>query len=302
MKIINNLNSLFKKPIAKRFFYSQNLLLNKSTTKIYQLPKDTVQLYSPSQSKLKKIKIKLTNGTTYSKNMADIEINLSKPCKIVLDKVESILKYKQKAMVAEYNPNRNGTIYVSKINKKTGDIVRKPMKVNIMSSFDGKYQTTFHFMKPDLSKELGYVSIIDLKMQGLQRGLKNPPPQITVDYLENWNDQKYHGIGELADRLCIEYCLKKGYPPAVVSYADIGSHIAHYKRGKRFFPLEKDSLTYNYFKENYNCTDLNKIIKTLLQKSNGRHVSIDNWGITKMYMPKKLIDKYVKIIEKEPLL
>ena len=130
-------------------------------------------------------------------------------------------------------------------------------------------------MSRSLSKEYGYVHLslhrdprADLKESSfLDRELlinypkhKIQGPRVIVEYLQNWEDSKKGGIGRLADKLAVKYCIENNIKPVIISNADRGSHVAHYLRGKRFLPPEKDTSSYDYLAKNYGCTNLNKIL------------------------------------------
>lgn len=290
--VIDICKNMGKAPAAKKCFNCPRI------KPLYTLERDIAEFKNQTQ-KLTSVDFELYNYSVLSKNFGRVKIDLTKPSEIILEHSQS---HRGKPLKVFYDPNCNGIIYVRKLNKKTGKIVKKPIEVNIMRSFDGEWQTTYHIMKKNLSKELGYVTIGDYAMEQSAKGLNKAPKGITISFLQNWDDKKYSGIGELADRLSVEYCLKKGIKPRITSEADPGSHIAHYKRGKRFFPLEKDSCVYEYFKECYHSTDLNKIINKLLQRSDEKRIDIRDWGSAKMYMPKSLIEKYTQMIKENPIL
>lgn len=291
MKIPIELSKMWAPPAAKKCFNCSKL------KPLFTLDRDIAVFSKAANAKLSDVKLKLYNYSALSNNMAEVKIDLSKPCEIRLEKYESILKSRQKPMTAFYNPDCNGTIYVRKLNKKTGQVVKKPLQVNILRSEDGA-EITYHFMKKDLSKELGYVCFLDLKKEAPSLNREG----LSVSFLQNWDDKKYSGIGELADRLEVEYCLKNNMKPRITSDAEVGSHIAHFKRGKRFCALKKDSTAYSYFQEKFNCTDLNKIIKGLLKKSDGKKIDISDWGWVDMYLSKKMIEKYTQMIKENPIL
>lgn len=295
MKIPFEIPKIWAPPAAKKCFRCPNM------KPLFTLDKD-IAVFKGKPAKLTHVNFEMYNYATLSRNLGEAEIDLTKPTEIMLDKFQSQSKSRQKLLKVFYNPDCNATIYVRKQNNKTGKIEKKPMEVNIMRSSDEEGHTTFHFMKKDLSKEVGYVTILDYAKEKKIKGLNKAPKGITVSCLQNWDDKKYSGIGKLADRLGVEYCLKNRIKPRIISEADPGSHIAHYKRGKRFYPLDKDGFAYEYFKEKYNCTDMNKVIKKLLEKSDENEIDIKDWGSADMYLPQKMIDKYIQIIKENPLL
>lgn len=293
--VINICKNMGKAPAARKCFNCPNVKA------LYTLDRD-IAVFQHKAPNLTTVNLEMYNYTVLAKNTGKVKIDLSKPAEIILEKTQREHFLGPKELKVFYDPNCKGTIYVRKLNQKTGKIVKKPIEVNIMRSFDGEWQTTYHIMKKNLSKELGYVTIGDYAMQAKAIGYKKAPKGITISFLQNWDDKKYSGIGELADQISVEYCLKHNIKPRITSEADTGSHIAHYKRGKRFFPLEKDSIAHEYFKINYNCTDVNKVIKRLLEKSDDKKIDINKWGFAQMYMPKSLIEKYIQMIKENPIL
>lgn len=192
----------------------------------------------------------------------------------------------------------------------------KPVKVTIMKSSGSKYETTYHFMSQNLKEEYGYVAFTLCKkprsrefkdMVLEQELLKNYPEygikgaRIIVDFLLNHNDTRYKGIGKLADKMAVKHCLDNNIKPVIISEADWGSHIAHYKRGKRFLPLEPESAAYQYFLRNYGTTDVNAVIEKLIkeEEKNGEKINIKQWNPIFMYLPKELAQKYAKELKSE---
>ena len=208
-----------------------------------------------------------------------------------------------KTFVVEYDPDNYDYIFDKKSNRRekvmilTGHYDKKPDEIS------------FHFMSKDLSKEYGYVHLsrhldpktdirnnhfIDEELFRNYPAYKIAGPRVFVEYLKNWNPAQKGGIGKLADKLAVKYCLDNNIKPVIVSNADRGSHVAHYLRGKRFLPPEKDSSSYNYLKERYGCTNLNRILQKLVKESEieGERIDLGDLGIFPMYMPEELAKKY----------
>ena len=120
--------------------------------------------------------------------------------------------------------------------------------------------------------------------------------RIIVRYLRNWNDKIYGGIGKLADMMAVKFCEEIGIEPVIVSLADKGSHVAHYLRGKRFFPLEKDSYDYEKFVKKYKNPDPNKIMEELIANDATTPEQMRAWTLLGMYMPKEAVERYKQLV------
>ncbi len=200
-----------------------------------------------------------------------------------------------------YNPTRKDYIYDKEKKKPIETIILKSSQENTIS---------YHFISNNLKKEYGYVKLLisynpekDIQNVIIDKDLyKNYPKQkitgarIIVDYIQNWNDKKYGGIGKLADKMEVQLCQEKNIAPVIISIADINSYAAHYKRGKRFLPIPPQNQSYKFYEEKYKTTNINKILASLIKRSNETHTHIDfkGWGYLLMYMPQKLIKKYLK--------
>lgn len=219
-------------------------------------------------------------------------IDLDNPCRFKIYDREN----KYYPLVVDYDPSRTGVIKDKKSNS--------PIDVNILKLECSNYdtQTAFAFMSKDLKHEYGYVDLciplIDDKNAG---GLFNDYPEygITgsraiVSYLRNLDEENVSGIGKLADKVGVRYCIENGMEPNIMSYADEFSHVAHYKRGKRFIPPKEGSEDYKFLKEQYGKTDPNEILQYLIQDAawNGTDVDLTGWGYLTMYLPKELAEKY----------
>ena len=255
----------------------------------------------------KTIEMSVYNPFNNSNFNGVVNIDLTKPQKIVLSETRN-KRLEGKSLVLDYDPNR--TDYL--ISKATG----RKVKVAILEAKNGKAETAYIFMSPTLKKEYGYVNFTDrdstywypidylvdteLKKDYPRQGIKGR--RLIIDYLQNWNDKKIGGVGKLADKLAVKYCLEHNMKPVIVSNADVGSHVAHYLRGKRFLPIDKDFYGYNFFKQKYGTTDVNKILKKLLdqaQNSEDMEIDISDWGLVPMHMPQKLAQKYIKELKSE---
>ncbi len=258
----------------------------------------------------KEFDMHMYNPHTNSYNHSVVSVNLTKPQRI-------ILKNNSKASKAninlnlDFDPDRTAFLW----DKKRG----RRIKIVILSSNSGKFETAYHFMSPKLDKEYGYVNLVDyfgklpdkyknnFAEDELFKDYKDQGivgPRVIVDYLENFDDKSVGGVGKLADKLAVKHCLDNNIEPNIISVADFNSHVAHYLRGKRFFPLEKYSAAYDYFQCFYKETDVNKILAKLIEhsKNTGDRIDIHQWGILPMYMPKELAHKYIEELKVNPIL
>ena len=205
-------------------------------------------------------------------------------------------------------PVASGVIYDRKLNK--------PIKVTVLKTDAKKNETTYRFVSKNLKKEYGYLNLTlckkpkDFEYSYIGSDaclLKNYPEygirgaRVIVDYLENHNDSRYAGIGRLADKIAVKHCLDNNIKPVIISIADWDSHVAHYKRGKRYLPLVPDTTEYKFFKEKYGSTDVNSILEKLVNESelNNEKIDLKDWFPIPMYMPQKLAQKYVKELQSE---
>lgn len=110
---------------------------------------------------------------------------------------------------------------------------------------------------------------------------------VKVMYIENCQPQLYKGFGKIADQIEVEHCLKRGLDTfEITSDAGLNSHAVHYLRGKRFV------------KKIYN-----QIVEQIINSTpQGEQYNTKKLGNIEMYMPQKLIKKYLEIIKKNPLL
>ena len=236
------------------------------------------------------IKLSLFNPFTMRRLESKQKIDLKKECKIIMKDPLA----ERNPLILDYNPSRTGSL----IDKKK----KSPIPVNILKSECQHYenQIAYHFMSKDLKKEYGYVELYTPIFDSKNELLKDYPeygivgPRVIVSYLQNWDESKVGGVGKLADKLAVKYCQEQGIEPNIVSYADAYSHVAHFKRGKRFIPPKEGSEDYIFLKKQYGKTDPNEILQSEIQnaKWNGTDVDLLGWGYLMMYLPKDLIEKY----------
>ncbi len=257
-------------------------------------------------SALKNFNMKVFNPYTDSYCDSDINVDLAKPQTITLAH-NSRKSYRNRALELDYSPKRYDYLY-DKVNNKD-------LKTMILISGNDTNKTTYHFLTENLDKEYGYVElskcdnprVFDTPYYDL---LKDYPeynisgPRIIVDYLQNWDDTKIGKVGHLADKLAVKFCMDNHMPFNIISVADKGSHVAHFLRGKRYLPIDKDTCTYTFFKEQYGKDDINEILTELINEAKHKGVKADigGWGTQAMYMPKELVQKYLKELKLHPIL
>lgn len=236
----------------------------------------------------------------------NVSVDLSKPQKIVLEGYKPS-KRKHCIMELDYDPSRTGFIWDKQKNK--------PIKTVILKSVFPKDETAYHFMSENLKQEYGYIDLTlyknpkaayneaffdrELYLDYPQQQIKGP--RVLVNFLQNWNDNKYGAIGKLADKISVKHCLDNGIKPVIVSIAETDSHAAHYLRGKRFFPLIPQTIEYDFFTRKYHCSDVNQILKKLIEEAEKSNEKVDltGWGFLPMYMPQELAQKYIKELKSE---
>lgn len=309
-------------------YYSKTPVLKgcldcKHVKPIFTLP-DDVFIVSKTKNKLagtKPFTVNIFNPYTRKYCYQDLNLDLSKPAQLVLEKTKS-LSGRHEPLLLKFHPDNIASVFKKVKDPKTGMVKKVPHKIRILTSTDENWTTTYHFMSKDLKTEIGYLSIGDYNLLKKNKPndyinqefydielLKNYKAKgiigerIKISYLQNFDDELYSGIGLLADKLSVEYCVKNKLPLNIVSYADKGSHIAHYKRGKRFFLIKKNSIEAEYFGKHYGETNINKVIKKLLnQFSSDSKADISDWGTSAMYLPQKTAEEYAKMISQKPIL
>ncbi len=218
------------------------------------------------------------------------------------------------------NSSDKGILYKKVLNKETGRIEKIPFEADIAKSKD-KWTVTYHFLEPKTKEEIGFVSIDDWRLAKHNpiydfliensRLIDDFPEleifgdRVSINYLQNNNEQLYSGIGNLADQIAIEYCLKEGITPNIVSAADLNSHAAHYKRGRRFFKIDKSDKDIDYyeFKKTYGTDDPNKIIEERIKETpQGQKVDTSDLCGIYMYMPQDVVKMYLRRIKEHPVL
>ena len=221
---------------------------------------------------------------------------------------------------AMHNNLNKGVVYKKIVNQTTGKPEKVPLVVDIAESHDG-ISTSYYFLEPDTKEEIGFVVIDDWRKKFFDitnsyelentRLLDDFPKQhiegdrISIDYLQNNDESKYCGIGKLADQIAVEYCLQEGIEPNILSIAETNSHAAHYKRGRKFLPVDKfdKDIDYYEFVKTYGTNDPNKIIeKRIACTPKGQKVDTSDLYGLYMYMPQDIVQKYLEQIKTKPVL
>lgn len=281
-----------------KYHYLNNLSNNKTRSNKLSFQGLHCDIFKPS-NQLQKVALSVFNPYTNSRCSQIIDINLSSTQIITLNNSKN--SSSNTLFKLKYNPENTGCLK-DKRNET-------PVKTVILESSCGELQHSYHFMSQDLTKEYGYVAFskylgnIGIDEFYLSEGLiKDYPefgiidPRVVVDYLKNYNDNKIGGVGKLADKMIVKYCLENGFQPNILSLADYNSHMAHFLRGKRFLPLDKDSIAYHFFLQKYKTTNINEILQNMAEKyiMTGEKANLHNWGLLPMYMPENLVRKYEK--------
>lgn len=257
-------------------------------------------------SDLKNFNMKVFNTYTNSYCDSDVMLDLTKP-QIISLKHNSRERFKDCSLNLDYNPQRFDYIFDKENSAK--------LKTMILTSTNGNYKTGYSFMSENLDKEYGYLELskclnprifdtpyYELLCDYPDFGITGP--RVIVEYLQNWDDTKYGKIGHLADKLAVKFCLDNKMPLNIISVADVNSHVAHFLRGKRYLPVDKDTCTYAFFKNKYQKADINQILEELIKKAKatGSKVNLEGWGTQAMYMPKELALKYITELKQHPII
>lgn len=253
------------------------------------------------------------NRTLFSRNA--IKDSFAKQEGVVKEFLLTHFEYKTRKpqnITVKQNSLNKATLYQKVFDPQTKKIKKIPTQIGIAES-KNKWMTTYHFIEPETDKEIGFVTICDWQqakkypqivslcvIEG--KLLKDYPKlgikgkRITIDYLQNNMPEKYSGVGKAADQIAIEYCLRNDIKPMITSIADLNSHAAHYIRGRRFFPDKNFAIRFGTY-------DPNTIIKQRIKETpKGEKVNCSDLGELNMYMPQKIIQRYMRKIKNHPIL
>ena len=221
-----------------------------------------------------------------------ITIDLSKPKRFELRDMFPLDEVCN-TLAVDYNPDFNGELF----DKVTHESI--PVNILTCSNAEKKGHVVYEFMSKDLKQNYGYVWFsTPQRTEKLDRELAKDHPEagivgdrLIVEYLRNINPQRFGGVGKLADKLEVKYCLDNNIEPNIVSYADYGSHLAHYKRGKRFFVPDRYTYDYCNMMVKYNNPDPNAVLEDYIVANKDEGID-SGFNLLPMYLPKSLIDKY----------
>lgn len=150
-----------------------------------------------------------------------------------------------------------------------------PVSIQSSSQFIRGFGNFTKYLVKDGKITVGKVDVTDT-MDGIK-----------VDYIENMQPQLYSGFGKLADQLEVEHCMKRGLGYFNInSEAALNSHALHYLRGKRFYSEEAEE----------------EVKRVIAETPKGERYNTRFLGKIRMFMPQELIDKYIEIIKKNPLI
>ena len=196
----------------------------------------------------------------------------------------------------KFDPRKKGQL----INKNTGE----PIDVFIIEIHDNRCKkgVSFNFLSKDLEHEYGHVEL-DGNVSFYDKELSNDykkedikGERIIVTWLENTDDKNIGGVGKLADKVAVKYCVENNIEPNIISQAADNSHLAHYSRGKRFIRPKLGTLEFYFLMLRYGTLDPNKALERLLKKSKrtGKQINLSQWNecLFYMYLPKELVEKY----------
>jgi len=225
------------------------------------------------------------------------------------NKTETVeLKQKNgKPWFVEYNGKDKAYIFKKVFNPETQQIEKEKIEVCVGKRQFGSVCSYYLFDKK-AKIELGYITIREERGNFADSALSKDYPEygiigarINIDFVENVYPDEYSGVGEVADQIALEHCIKENMPLQIVSTAEKGSVIAHYKRGRKFFPVEgRDALR---FIVEFGTNDPNKIIEERIkQNPDNKNIYCDDILGTYMYMPKEVVAKYLERIKENTIL
>ena len=212
--------------------------------------------------------------------------------------------------IDDLKPKHNGIIY-EKVRDENGNIVKVPHEVKIIKRAGG----TFDFK--DGKELIGYVRLGYIPASHCQKGsmyyddylTKNyedlgiTGDRIEVDYVKNFDEKRYGGIGHLADLIEVAACKELGFEPNVVSASVVSAAPLHYMRGKRFVPYEKYCDDFEMKKFDLCGKDPNDTIREIVENKSKRG-GFDTSALKMeflMYMPKEMIKELEEELKKNPI-
>lgn len=142
---------------------------------------------------------------------------------------------------------------------------------------------------PNYGRFIKY-TVHDASETGIHVGyvdLRDTKNGVEVLFIKNQHPNLYKHFGKIADQIEIEHCIKRGINnPYIQSEAALGSHIQHFKRGKRFI-----NEGVNVFLQD---------LVSNLQKGQREYTRF--LGNQPMFMPQNLVNEIKEKIKATPLL
>ncbi len=227
---------------------------------------------------------------------------------------------KKDGLVLRYNPEFRDVLTDRNTGKKIETVILTSENPNDETQF------TYHFMSEDLTKEYGYACMskkvesrtrdpiekeMNLLSKSIKKLLSNTEPygrqdlttdykdrvvgdRVEIEYCQNMCPETLTGMGKLADKLAVRYCMENQIKPNVVFYSMNNSHIQNYNRGNYFLPLEKNSQQSKDFIKKYGTDNVNVIMDKLADTDSLTHEETKDWGDLGMYIPKNKVEEYSK--------
>ena len=283
VSMVSNINkALYPKVFKKTPFYQSNVnFMGKNTSDIFEKNQDNKCVGNYADG------LYIANPIGFYSININKQIDITKPQKFVDDEF---------GWTVEFDPKRQGQL----VDKKTG----KPIDVFILKIQDSleEYIDSFHFVSKDFQHEYGHVEF-SYDMESYSEAYTKDyskeniiGDRIIVSWLKNEDDEHIGGVGKLADKVAVKYCVENNITPNIVSLAGDDSHLAHYSRGKRFIQPGKYSNERAFLMGTYGTKDPNQVLEKLLKKSKqtGEKIDLSDWNeyYFMMYLPQDLVEKY----------
>ncbi len=149
--------------------------------------------------------------------------------------------------------------------------------------------TEYYFM--DGQTKAGYVKI------------KEFPKGVYIAMIKNANQNKYGGVVELAQKIAVENCLRRGLTKfEIKGDAMWDSHAIHYLSGMRFGKLDNEYRA-KRLKEIFGTSNINKIVKYIIENTpKGDRYCTSMLGTVGMHLKQCVIQKIISLVKKSPVL
>ena len=290
VSMISNIN---KTSVSQNFGKFNNIsFLRRTTADVFEKQQISNTVIKGEQKNNYIDGLHLYNPLGYYPIDIDTPIDITKPQKFEIKKKKFWGGYNASCKV-EFDPKKKGQL----VDKKTG----KPIDVFILKLHDS-YIDSFHFVSKDFQHEYGHVEF-SYDMEAYSEAYTKDyskeniiGDRIIVSWLKNEDDEHIGGVGKLADKVAVKYCVENNITPNIVSLAGDDSHLAHYSRGKRFIQPGKYSNERAFLMGTYGTKDPNQVLEKLLKKSKqtGEKIDLSDWNeyYFMMYLPQDLVEKY----------